>query len=99
MFFDHEICLTYTDILHNKGVVMPRRARTYLPGYPYHIVQRGNNRDVCFIEPENYQFYLELWRECAARYGVGIHAYCLMTNHVHFMVTPAVIKGDVANIN
>jgi len=77
---------------------MPRRARTYLPGYPYHIVQRGNNRDVCFVEPENYQFYLELWQECAARYSVGIHAYCLMTNHVHFMVTPAVIKGDVANI-
>lgn len=67
---------------------MPRRARTYLSGYPYHIVQRGNNRDVCFVEPENYQFYLDLWQECAARYGVAIHAYCLMTNHVHFMVTP-----------
>ena len=37
---------------------MPRRARMYLPGHPYHIVQRGNNREVCFIEPENYQFLL-----------------------------------------
>ncbi len=67
---------------------MPRRARTYLPGYPYHIVQRGNNREVCFVEPENYQFYLELWQECSSRYGVAIHAYCLMTNHIHFLVTP-----------
>jgi putative transposase len=60
----------------------------YLPGHPYHIVQRGNNREACFIEPENYQFYLELWKECIKRYGVQVHAYCLMTNHVHFLVTP-----------
>jgi putative transposase len=67
---------------------MPRRARKYLPGYPYHIVQRGNNREACFIEPENYQFYLGLWKECGKRYGVAVHAYCLMTNHIHFLVTP-----------
>jgi len=35
---------------------MPRRARTYLPGYPYHIVQRGNNRNACFVAPQDYQF-------------------------------------------
>ncbi len=67
---------------------MPRRKRTYLPGYPYHIVQRGNNREACFFESENFQFYLELWKECCKRYGVGVHAYCLMTNHIHFLVTP-----------
>jgi len=67
---------------------MPRRARMYLPDLPYHIVQRGNNREVCFVEPENYQYYLELWKECSNRYGVAIHAYCLMTNHIHFLVTP-----------
>jgi putative transposase len=60
----------------------------YLPGYPYHIVQRGNNREACFVEIENYQFYLELWKECSQRYGVDVHAYCLMTNHIHFLVTP-----------
>jgi len=38
---------------------MPRRARMYLPGYPYHIVQRGNNREACFVEPENYQYELK----------------------------------------
>ena len=67
---------------------MPRRARMYIPGIPYHIVQRGNNREACFLEPDNYQFYLELWQEISLRYGVAVHAYCLMTNHVHFLVTP-----------
>jgi REP element-mobilizing transposase RayT len=67
---------------------MPRRARMYLPGLPYHVVQRGNNREACFIEPENYQFYLVLWEELSRRYGLSVHAYCLMTNPVHFLVTP-----------
>ncbi len=67
---------------------MPRRARMYLPHLPYHVVQRGNNREVCFIEPENYQYYLLLWQELAAKHDLVVHAYCLMTNHVHFLVTP-----------
>lgn len=67
---------------------MPRRARMYLPDYPYHIVQRGNNREACFIEPENFQFYLDLWKEVSLRYGVSVHAYCLMTNHIHVLATP-----------
>ena len=67
---------------------MPRRARMYLPGMPYHVVQRGNNREACFIEPENYQFYLQLWQEIAKRYDVQVHAYVLMTNHIHFLATP-----------
>ncbi|WP_297186082.1 hypothetical protein [uncultured Porticoccus sp.] len=54
---------------------MPRRTRMYLPGLPYHLTQRGNNREACFIEPDNYQYYLELWQEVARRYGVAVHAY------------------------
>jgi putative transposase len=67
---------------------MPRRARIYIPGFPYHVVQRGNNREPCFIESENYQFYLELWGILSARHGVAVHAYCLMVNHIHILVTP-----------
>ncbi|MDJ0780118.1 MAG: transposase [Gammaproteobacteria bacterium] len=67
---------------------MARRARMYLPGHAYHVYQRGNNHEACFNESENYRFYLELWDECSRRYGVAVHAYCLMTNHVHFLVTP-----------
>jgi putative transposase len=54
---------------------MPRRTRMYIPGLPYHIVQRGNNRDACFIESADYQFYLDLWKEISKRYGVAVHAY------------------------
>lgn len=72
---------------------MPRRARCYLPGFPYHIVQRGNNREACFIEPENYETYLELWKEVVRRYDVKVHAYCLMTNHIHFLATPETETG------
>ncbi len=75
---------------------MPRRARKYLPGLPYHIVQRGNNREACFIEPENYQYYLELWQEISQRYDLAVHAYCLMTNHIHFMATPS-LTGSLPN--
>lgn len=68
---------------------MPRRARHYLAGMPYHIVQRGNNRQPCFLEIADYRYYLTLWREYARFYDVRVHAYCLMTNHVHFLLTPA----------
>jgi len=67
---------------------MSRRKRMYIPGQPYHVVQRGNNQHPCFIEPENYKLYLELWKTVAKRYGVAVHAYCLMANHIHFLITP-----------
>lgn len=75
---------------------MPRRARQYIPQLPYHIVQRGNNREVCFIEPENYQFYLELWQELSIKFQVAVHAYCLMTNHIHFLATLAT-ENSISN--
>lgn len=67
---------------------MPRRSRMYFPGLPYHIIQRGNNREACFYEAEDYQFYLVLLEELSQRYKVNIHAYVLMTNHIHLLVTP-----------
>ncbi len=72
---------------------MPRRARMYLSGLPYHVVQRGNNRQPCFFEHENYQYYLGLWKTLSRRYGVSVHAYCLMTNHIHFLATPSTETG------
>ena len=75
---------------------MPRRTRHYLMGMPYHIAQRGNNKDACFIEPENYQYYLELWQQLSERYGVDVHAYCLMTNHIHVLATPTT-KTAISN--
>jgi len=67
---------------------MPRRARLALPGIPWHIIQRGNNRSVCFYAENDYRRYLDTLRDQASKYGCAIHAYVLMTNHVHLLLTP-----------
>lgn len=67
---------------------MPRQARLALPGVALHIVQRGNNRVECFRRDGDYMLYLLFLRELAAKLGCAIHAYCLMTNHVHLLATP-----------
>ncbi len=68
---------------------MPRRPRILLADYPLHIVQRGINREPCFFADEDYQCYLH-WLEQAARdCRCAIHAYVLMTNQVHLLLTPA----------
>ena len=61
---------------------MPRRARLAVAGIPWHIIQRGNNRSVCFYTEADYQYYLEILAAQADKHGCQIHAYCLMTNHV-----------------
>ena len=66
---------------------MPRRARLALPNVPLHLIQRGNNRQVCFFAGEDYRFYLDWLGEYAGKTGCRIHAYVLMTNHVHLLVS------------
>lgn len=66
---------------------MPRKPRMYLPGIPAHVTQRGNNRNVCFFADDDYQYYLEALGQGCRRYDVQLHAYCLMTNHVHLLMT------------
>lgn len=66
---------------------MPRRPRLSLPGVPMHIVQRGNNRQACFFADEDYILYLDWLREYAQREACRIHAYVLMTNHVHLLLS------------
>jgi putative transposase len=60
----------------------------YLPGVPAHVVQRGNNRDACFFHEDDYRYYLAVLAEGLKRYRVSLHAYVLMTNHVHLLMTP-----------
>lgn len=67
---------------------MPRRRRMYLPGIPVHVVQRGHNREACFFSAECFQYYKESLKEALGRYSAKLHAYCLMTNHVHLLITP-----------
>lgn len=67
---------------------MARLPRPDLAGVPQHVVQRGNNRLPCFLDDEDRQRYLQCLREGLLRYGCVLHAYVLMTNHVHLLVTP-----------
>lgn len=69
---------------------MARRARLLLPGTPLHLIQRGNNRSVCFADSEDCLTYLELLHDASRDCGVDVHAYVLMTNHVHLLATPRV---------
>jgi putative transposase len=67
---------------------MPRRARIQLDGVPLHIVQRGHNREPCFFSEEDYSSYLHWLNEALAESQCALHAYVLMTNHVHLLLTP-----------
>lgn len=71
---------------------MPRLPRLYVPGLPQHVVQRGNDRRATFLDAADRRFYLDTLRFAAHRFRVQIHAYVLMTNHVHLLATP----GDAA---
>ncbi len=68
---------------------MPRLGRIVISGCPHHITQRGNNRQDVFFVDDDRRTYLELLREQAERFGVGVDGYCLMTNHVHLILTPS----------
>ena len=72
---------------------MARKPRFDLPGFPQHVVQRGNNRQPCFCHPADYRRYLDFLHEAARDHAVAIHAYVLMTNHVHLLVTSQAARG------
>jgi len=67
---------------------MPRTARLVVPDVSLHIVQRGHDRADCFFEDADYLAYLVALGTYAARFGCVVHAYCLMTNHAHVLLTP-----------
>ena len=67
---------------------MPRKPRMYLAGIPCHVIQRGNNRNACFFDENDYRMYLDYLQDACRRYHVAIHAYVLMTNHVHLLMMP-----------
>lgn len=72
---------------------MPRRARLAIAGIPWHIIQRGNNRTACFYADEDRRRYLDELKELAERFECAVHAYVLMTNHVHLLLTPRHVDG------
>jgi putative transposase len=75
---------------------MPRARRIVVPSTPLHIVQRGNNRTTMFHSTQERGYYRMAVLEASRRYGCAIHAYVLMSNHVHLLVTPADEGGPAA---
>lgn len=67
---------------------MPRRARLVLPHVPLHIIQRGVNRAAIFIDDEDRHHYRRLLRETCLENDIAVHAFVLMDNHVHLLLTP-----------
>lgn len=67
---------------------MARQPRFFAPDEAQHAIQRGNNREPIFATEDDYRFYLDCLKKAAKAHGLSIHAYVLMTNHVHLLVTP-----------
>lgn len=72
---------------------MARLPRLVAPGFPHHVIQRGNNRQPTFLDDGDFSFFLELLAEQAAREKVAIHGYVLMDNHFHLLATPETVEG------
>lgn len=72
---------------------MARQPRYNVPGYAQHVIQRGNNRQVCFYQDDDYRVYLARLKQYAQQHGVQVHAFVLMTNHAHLLLTPQCESG------
>ena len=76
---------------------MPRQPRLDMPGMPQHVVQRGNDRQPCFFTEIDHVRYLDELRDASAMHSCAVHAYVLMTNHVHLLLT-AERTGAIARL-
>ncbi len=67
---------------------MARLPRYAMPGQAYHVIQRGNNRGPVFLREGDYSFYRGCLKDACSKHGCSVHAFVLMTNHVHLLLTP-----------
>ena len=67
---------------------MPRSARTVIPNYPHHVIQRGHNRQTVFAGDDDYLYYLDNLAQWKEKLECKVYAFCLMTNHVHLIIDP-----------
>lgn len=80
-------------LAHFGERIMARRVRLTLPGVPLHVIQRGHCRQQCFFIDEDFEVYRRWLREHAVANECQIHAYVLMSNHVHLLVSVAEVRG------
>lgn len=83
--------------LFSSDALMPRQTRLDLPEVPQHVIQRGNDRQPCFFNETDYLRYRNDLREISLREECAVHAYVLMTNHVHLLITPMAV-GAVGRV-
>jgi len=76
---------------------MARLSRISPVGVPVHIIQRGNNRQACFVSDADHGVYVGWLAKYSKKYKVDIHAWVMMTNHVHILCTPRQ-KGAVSSM-
>jgi len=76
---------------------MPRPARLFLPNMPLHIVQRGHDRQPVFVQPKDCEYYIANLEEAKAKHGIRLFSYCLMTNHVHLLISPGENTAGVSD--
>ena len=72
---------------------MPRKPRIVLPGYPHHVILRGNNKSAIFHEDADRYFFIECLKEAKEKTISKISSYCFMKNHAHFIIEPSNDKG------
>ena len=72
---------------------MPRAPRLQIAGLTFHVVHRGNHRERVFFQDDDYRYYLHLLARVSQHYDTSIHAYVLMTNHIHLLATAAQPDG------
>ncbi|MES2318434.1 MAG: transposase [Pseudomonadota bacterium] len=72
---------------------MARLPRLVLPNLPHHLIQTGNDSQLIYRDPEDYQRFLAWLKESAREFKVAIHAYVLMPNHLHLLASPSTVEG------
>lgn len=72
---------------------MARLPRYIIPGQPQHVILRGNNRSDIFRAETDYRFFFEKLQMACVKHGSELHAYVLMTNHLHLLITPKEEQG------
>ena len=72
---------------------MPRKPRLQAAGLPVHIIQRGNNRQPCFFAEDDYRFFLDYLAKLGKRFHCSLHAYVLMSNHFHLLLSSDLPNG------
>ena len=68
---------------------MPRTARFIIPKFPHHILNRANNKEIIFLDDNDFRFFLDQVKKYKRKFEVKIYHYCIMPNHYHFLIEPA----------